>query len=265
MQLGRHARELWDHRRGLAAAILLASFVSLWSVCSISLTPPSIEPRALEIASATTRVLVDTPRSLVLDLSVQSGDIEAITDRALLVSNVMASAPVRGHIARRAGVPLAELKVASPITRDWPRPLAQSGEKRSTRDILRAPEEYRLNLRTNPTVPVIDLYAQAPTAELAERLADGAITGMRDYLRRVAADQSIPGAHQIRLEQLGRAEGEVINDGVNLTVAALVFLLVFAAACAAVLFSARARTGWRLQASAEATRLGQHPRGPATG
>ncbi len=241
-------------RRGLAAGLLIALFVAAWTSHDIGLLPPSLKSRNLEMGTASTRVLVDSPRSLVIDLTVETGDIEALTNRALLVGNVMVSAPVREYIARRAGVPLSKLKVASPITQQWPRPLAQSGEKKSTRDILNSPGEYRLNVKANPTVPVIDIFAQGPTAEAAEALANGAVAGLRDYLRVVAAEQGIEADHQVSLEQLGRANGGVINEGAGVTVAVLSFLLVFAAWCAALLYFARVRRGWLLQAAADGAR-----------
>lgn len=250
-------------RRALLASVLLAIVVSAWTVFEIGLAPPSLEPRALEMGAASTRVLVDSPRSLVVDLTVETGDIEAITNRALLVGNVMVSAPVRRYIARRARVPLDELKVASPITQQWPRPLAQSGEQKHARDILNSPAEYRLNIKANPTVPVIDIFAQGPSAQAAEALANGAVTGMRDYLRDVAAAQGVEARHRVTLEQLGRAQGGVVNEGPGATVAALSFTVVLLACCASLLFFARVRRGWLQEAPARRATSQPRPPGPA--
>jgi hypothetical protein len=250
MQLGRHLRELWQFRLGLVAAVLLASFAALWSVGRVGLFPPSIKARNLEMASASTRALVDTPKSMVLDLGANTYDFQSITDRALLVGNIMASAPVRRYIARRAHLPADVLQISSPVTPDFPRQLASSGTRR-TSDILKSPDEYRLSIQSNPTVPVVDVYAEAPTAEAAQQLANGAVDGMKDYLRDLGAAQSIPGTEQVHLEQLGRAKGGVIDRGVSVKLAALSFLLVFAASSAMVLFVARVRRGWDVEAQRE--------------
>ena len=122
------------------ASLALALFAALWSVGRIGLLPPSFKPRALEMAGASTRVLVDTRQSSVLDLGVNTYDFRSITNRSLLVGNIMASGPVRGYIARRAHVPAAVLQVTSPVTPDFPRPLASDGEKHNT-DILKSPDE----------------------------------------------------------------------------------------------------------------------------
>jgi hypothetical protein len=248
MKFGMRLRELWDHRLGLTVSIAIALFVGIWSVARVSLLPPGLESRHLETASATTRVLVDAPKSLVLDLSAQSIDIESITSRALMVGNLISSAPVREAIAKRVGVSADRLEVTAPLTREWPRPIQQAGNKRATSDILKSPDAYRINVRANPTVPVLEISATAPTAEAAQRLANGAVLGTEDYLNGVAARESIAETGRVKLEQLGQAKGEVINQGVSVKVAVLSFLVAFALSGFTVLLIARIRRGWAAQA-----------------
>jgi hypothetical protein len=264
MQLGTHLLELWRLRIGLIVCVLVALLAAAWSVDRIGLFPPSLEPRKLETAAASTRVLVDAPKSTVLDLSTDTYNFQSLTNRALLVGNVMASEPVREYIGRRANVSPDVLQVASPITPDFPRALASSGKK-STGDILKSPDEYRLSIQVNPTAPVLDVYAQAPTVEAAAQLANGAVDGMKDYLRDLGTAQSVPLTRQVRLEQLGRAEGDVINKGVGLKVAVLSFVLVFAAASALLLFLLRVRQGWDAAARQEAAEGGLAVMAPKNG
>ena len=249
-------RELWGHRLGLVLSLGIALLAAFWSVEKVSLFPPGVQARNLETAAASTRVLVDVPKSLALDLSIQAIDIESLTNRALLVGNLIGSAPVRETISRRVGVPADRLEISAPLTREWPRAMQQAGTKRSTSDILKSPDQYRINVRANPTVPVLEISAQAPTADAAERLANGAVLGTQEYLRDLAARQGLAKDKQVALEQLGRAKGGVINEGVSVKVAALSFMLALAASCAGVLLLARIRRGWELRAQAEA--------GPAT-
>jgi|SRR4051794_3243734 hypothetical protein len=253
MKFGMRLRELWQHRLGLTISLAIALFAGFWSIAHVSLLPPRVESRHLEIASANTRVLVDMPKSLVLDLSEQVADIESLTNRALLVGNLIGSAPVRESIARRVGIPADRLQVAAPLTREWPRAMQQAGTKRSTSDILRSPDEYRINVRANPTVPVLEISTVAPTAADAARLANGAVLGTEDYLRSVAAREAIAPARQTKLEQLGVAKGGVINQGVSVKVALLSFLLTLTVSCIGVLALARIRAGWASQAAAAKT------------
>lgn len=251
MGLGKHIHTLWRLRAGVLASALLAAFAALWSVQEISLAPPGLTPRALDMATAATHVVVDTPTSAMLDLRQDTYSLESLTNRAVLLGNVMASDPVRSRIAARAGVPAGVLATEAPLTPEQPRPRVDTGQDKTTADILKSMNQYRLSIRSNPTVPVLDIYAQTPTAASAERLANAAVDELRLYLARLATTEDTPEKDRIQLVQLGRAEGAVINDGVRWQAAVLAFLLTFGVACATVLFIANVREGWRLTAGAE--------------
>jgi hypothetical protein len=248
MQLGIHLRELARMRVALALSLLLAVFVALSVAYKVSVLPPSLGPRSLEMGTASTRVMVDTSKSLVLDIRYGTGDFDSLTERAVLLGNLMASAPVREYIARRAHVPAEAIRATTPLTPDFPRPLAAEGEQKHTSDLLRSTDQYRLNIQANPTVPIIDVYAQAPSAKAAEQLANSAVDGLGDYLGVTARLQSkrLNGDDQPLISQLGRARGVVINNGVRLQVLLLTFGFVFALCCAVSLFVGRVRRGWQL-------------------
>ena len=246
MQFGRHLRELWGHRTGLIVSLALASLAALWSVGKVSLFPPGVKTRVVTMAAANTRALVDAPTSAVLDMKMSTTDLQAMTNRGVLVGNVMASQPVRQYIGRRAKIPAGLLQVASPVTPDFPRALSTSGKK-SPKDILKSPNAYRLSIQSNPTVPIVDIYAEAPTPELAQQLANAAVDGMQDYLNDLGNTQHVPLNRRVRLEQLGRAKGGIINPGVRVKLGVLSFLIVFGASSVSVLALARVRHGWKLE------------------
>jgi hypothetical protein len=250
MRLGMHLRELSRLPVGVAASALLAAFVALWSVASISLLPPRVEPRALDIATASTQVVVDTPYSSVLDLRQGTDDILPLKNRAVLIGSLMVSGAVRADIARRAGVPLERLQVVPPRTPQQPRPVEQSGATNGPTDLFESTEQYRIDVQANPTVPLLNIDAQAPTAESAQKLANAAVHGLGDFLRRVAASNATPRGMRVTLRQLGTAKGSVINNGVQAQVMLVVFSLVFALACAATMTIARVRRGWQSAAIA---------------
>lgn len=254
MQFGRHLHELWRIRAGVLASALVATLAAFWSVATIQLTPPGLTSRSQETAAATTRVLIDAPKPSVLDLSVSLTDFDGMKDRALLVGNIMATAPVKAYITRRARLPAGVLEISSPITPDWPRALASNGTARHASDILKSPEQHRLSIQVNPTVPIVDIYAQAPTVVGAKRLTAAAVTGMQDYLRDLAIRDHVAPAQQVRLEQLGSPSGGLINQGVNRKLAVLMFLLVFAACGAGVLVLSRVRRGWVAEAASDRAR-----------
>jgi hypothetical protein len=244
MQLGMHLRELWSSKLGIAIAVLVALLAATRVMYGISVFPPGLERHSLDIASASTRVLVDTPRSTTIDLRQNVYEIESLSQRAVILGNVIGSPPVRSYIARQVGVSPDRIEVTPPLTPSQPRAIAGSENAPHTSDILKSPDEYRLNIQANPTVPVLDVYAQAPDAEAAKDLANQAIAGLQRYLDSIAAQRGTPPEDQVRLEQLGQPRSGVINQGAGLRLASVVFVLVFAICCAAVLFVARVRRGW---------------------
>jgi len=249
MTLGRHLRELWELRKGLIASLCIALLAAGWAVGKVELFPPGLSLRSIQIAAADTSVLVDAPQSAVDNIEVNAVNIQAMTNRALLVGNVMGSLPVRSYIMRRARLPAgALLQVAVPLTADFPRELSTTGSK-SVTDLLKSPEEYRLDIQANPTVPVLDISSEAPTPQEAARIANAAVAGMQDYLRDLAHREHIPADQQVTLHQLGSAHGGVVNPGAGMEMALLAFTVVFVLSATATLWLERARQGWRQQAA----------------
>jgi hypothetical protein len=158
----------------------------------------------------------------------------------------MASPPVLSYIGRRAGVPAEQITAKPPLTPDQPRAIADSAHAPHVSDILQRPDEYRLSIESNPTVPVLGIYAVAPTPGEAVKLANASVDGLRDYLRSVAEDGRTPDRYQVRLEQLGRATGGRVDAGAAPQIAIVSFLLALGACCVGILAFARVRRGWDL-------------------
>jgi hypothetical protein len=247
-----HLRELCRHRVGLAVVMALSLFIAVSSVQKVSLFPPGLSPRAVEIGSSSTHVLVDTPRSTAVDARSTPLAISSLTARANLLGNVMSSPPVREYIGRRAHISPERIQTVAPLTPDVPRALAEPGHEKKTSDILRSTDQYRIEIQAQPTAPVLDIYTQAPSAEAAAQLANGAVDGLRDYLSALALTQKISPEDQFRIVQLGRARGSVVNGGVRMQLALLSFFVTFGVSAAAVLFVTRVRRGWKVAEAEEA-------------
>lgn len=248
MPLGAYLRELWGHKLGLLACAALAMLATLQVVYGISLSPPGVGSNTLEVASASTRVIVDAPKSTVVDPRTDAYTLESLSNRALILGNVMASLPVRQYIAGRAGVDAERIRIEPPLTPEQPRAMVDSAHAPHVSDILRRPDEYRLSVEADPMAPVLDLYAIAPTPGAAAKLANGSVGGLRDYLAAVAAHQHTPRRYQVRLEQLGRVTAGPIDAGSPLQIAILTFSLAFSVACLFLLLVVRVRRGWRVAA-----------------
>jgi hypothetical protein len=251
VQLGIRLRTLWRLKLGLVAALVFAIVAATLSVQKISLSPFALTARNVEMATASTYVVVDTPTSALVDLRQDTYSVEGLRNRTVLLGNVIASSEVRQNIAKKAGIPVDVLRIQAPLTPEMSAPPVDSENARHTSDILKSTDQYRLNIQANPTVPMLDIYAQAPKAETAAIMANAAVDELRLYLGRLASTQRTPMAKQIRLLHLGKARGVVINPGVNRQVALLTFLITFGIACATVIFLSRVRDGWRLAARAD--------------
>ena len=143
-------------------------------------------------------------------------------------------------------MPADRIRVSAPLTPDFPRPLAANDDEKHTSDLLRSTDQYRLKIVADPSVPILSVFAQAPTTSASDDLANAAVDGTRDYLVDVGRRQQIAAGQQVQLSQLGRATGGIINRGVRTEAMALTFVFVLSLAFAAVLFFSRTRKGWRV-------------------
>ena len=253
MGIGIRMRTLWRLRAGMILSLALALLAAVWSVQKVSLVPPSLTPRSLEMATASTHVVVDTPTSALVDLRQDTYSLDGLTNRAVLLGNVISSTTVRQGIADRAGIPVERLVVQAPLTPKQSAPPADSENRRATGDILKSTDHYRLKIQSNPSVPVLDIYAQSPTVESATILVNAAVEELQAYLVELAAAEQTPAHKQITLIQLGKGRGTIINEGVDYQIAILAFVVAFGVASATVIFVSRVRAGWRLAAAAESS------------
>ena len=175
MGLGIRLRTLWQLRIWVVGCVALSLLAAISSVMKVSLAPPSLSSRAISMASATTQVVVDTPQSTLVDARTDTYNIDALTNRAVLVGNLMATPEVRAEIARAAKVPLELLQIQPPLTPKQPRVLAEDGHERHTTDIAKLNDEYRLVVTANPTVPVLRIYAATGDKRTAAALANAAV------------------------------------------------------------------------------------------
>jgi len=244
MRLGGYMRELWGMKLGLAIAAIVGVLAATTVLFSVSILPPAVESNSLKLSSASTQVLVDTPDSALVDLRQTTYDLTSLSNRGVLVGNVMASPQVREMIGRRAGIPARRITITPPLTADHPRPLAGAENEPSITDLVASPGQPRIAVEASPTSPVLTIDAEASDPDVARRLADAAVVGTRDYLGQVADLEGTPAESRVKLIQLGPARSAVVDPGAPTEAAVLAFVVGFGLTCVAVLFVARVRSGW---------------------
>ncbi len=213
--------------RGSSLAVcLLAGLAGIvLSTHTISLLPPGIESRHLEIAGASTLVVVDRPRPLISDRLATDGDYQTLQKRSVLLANVLTSAPAMRRIAERAGIDARQIATVTRITANVQSVLTEPDSEQRANDIRDSRLPYRLEVQPDATLPSFNIYTQAPTPDEAARLADAAVPGLRAYESELAAASG--GADpegSFHLEQIGPARAAVISGKSPKMIAALAFM-----------------------------------------
>lgn len=229
----------------IGCCVLLAAVAAVASTHAIGVLPPKLTPRALDVATAQSRASVDRPRPLVRDGRATTGDYESAQQRAVLVANLMTARTGLASIARRAGLDPRDIAALAPVTIGVQRAFNEPDSERRADQIAGAAKPYRLEVRADPEVPTLHVYAQAPSVVEARRLADAAVPGMEDHLRTLARRERVDFAQQLSLYQLGRARGAVVNTGTRPKIAALTFAFVLTVALLSALVISRWRRGRR--------------------
>jgi hypothetical protein len=246
MKFGAFLHDMSRRRTAMTVCVLVSAFFAVWSVANISLLPPGVSSRSMTIAGASTHVLIDTPHSQITDLRVGEANYQEMTSRADLLGNVMESQPVRDDIGHLAGIDPNRIAVTVPITANVPRFITEPGSEQRVTALIASTNQYRLDIAANPDVPVLDIYSQAPNAAAAQRLANDAVAGLRQYLDTLYVQQGIPAPDRVQLLQFGQATGRVINGGVQIEIAVLTFFTVLGICLGATAVIVRMRRGWEL-------------------
>ena len=233
----------------------VAVLVTVLALYRPSLAPPSLHPRVLQIAAAETTVLVDLQHTDITDLAPSTDELAGLATQADLVGDVMVTDPVLQDIGRIIGVPASEIEADSPVTSDVPRTVIEPDSGANAMALIASPDHYKLEIQVDPTVPVIHIYTQAPSAAAALKFAQATVQGTRQYLAQVGGASGVSAANAIRLLQLGNPSGGVVNGDARVEIGMLAFIVAFALMMIALVFGRRVRQGWLLGGrQAEATR-----------
>lgn len=246
MELAAILRELWRWRIMVAVGAAFALLAAVAVLYSITLAPPGLHPRSYELGTASTRALIDTPNSQVVDLgsgetnSPANVDIGALGTRAKLLVNLMAGEALRHAIAERAGIRPEELVTFAPSAATARTPGVAAPEPSAA-----TTGEHMLILEADGELPIISVDARAPSAEQAQKLAGAAVPALRDHLARVAKEQGVPDVQQLVVQQLDPPRGTTISGGPKRLTALLVFVVVLGLACLLILVVSSVIRGWR--------------------
>jgi hypothetical protein len=226
MALNRYAR------RRVAAALAISTFVAVvLAGLNSGIGPfPTSDERGLQVATATTHVVVDRPETTPSAIFRRSlpQDQGTGVKHAELLGRVMVSQPVLERIAERCEVPPGEISGQARTTSSVPTAFAEPDSERRASEIQGSTAPYRIEVQGRPYTPVIDVFTQAPSAPEATCLADASSVGLGDYLRHVADRQGVDVDGLAALREVRGARGAVVNGKAPFAIAVLTFLVAFA-------------------------------------
>lgn len=227
----------------IGACALIALACAIASVSHIGLLPPKISARQLDVAAASSRVSIDLPRPLVVDALAKDGDYQTLYKRTALLGSLVSSAPVLSYIARRARLDPSRIAATTQITTGVQAAFTEPDSERRAARIAEAAKPYQLEVQPSQSLPVLDVYAQAPSVDEAVRLANAVVPATTEYLAQLARRERLDPARQVHLDQFGPAHGAIVNGGTRVQIAGLTFLFVFVTTCLLALAAARLRRG----------------------
>jgi hypothetical protein len=199
---------------------------------SYRISPSGLETRALEFGAAQTQILVDSPRSSLIDLSQET---PPLATRAAVYAQFMRSNAVKEAIAKEIGVsPLAIIAQGPTSTLGGTQNIPRPSETRSN-EIVGEEDSYRLVFETQQDLPIITISAQAPTAEAAIKLADGTVSAVQKYTKSLELENEVPDKARTQIRELGPAEGGTVNSGASPIMMVLAFFAVMIAGCIAII------------------------------
>jgi capsular polysaccharide biosynthesis protein len=231
-------RDLWRLRVLVVVVWLLALVAGAAVTFQVFSLPAKLESRSYQVGVATTRVLIDTPSSQVVDVSPKGSDTLGV--RANLIASLMVDGAFKDAIARRAGLRLDQLVGVARNDAEQSqtsRPSPRRGANVLTTRLLSNVDGDQL--------PIVEIDTQAADAERAAALANAAVAGLREYLDKQAAAERVPPARRLRVSGLGAAQASEVTRGPSKILALAVVLVVFGIGCALILGGLAIVRGWR--------------------
>ncbi len=254
MDLAEILVQLWRRRRAVVAVIVFAAFVAMAMTYRFSVSPVGLHHRSVQSGTAETKILVDFPRSSVADLN---REFDPLTARAQVLSQLMTTSPVVSRIEQIAGLPRGTVTAGSESTLNLPTSETEPTAERRANDITREGQVYRLTFRAEPEQPTITIFAQAPDADSARKLANAAAQGGAAWVRDTQQRQLVPDSRRTQLTQLGEATAGVVNSGASRIIAALVFIAIVGVGCLLILLVGRTIPAVRAASDSKAAQVDQ--------
>lgn len=228
----------------LALGVVIALVVTVLS--AYRLDGSSLKPRQVIYSGASTQILIDTPRSSLADVG---QNIDPLQIRATVLANLMASPSFLELVGKRVGLSGAQIYAAGPVDPQLPRTQQEPTALKRNVELTGETAPYRLNFNSDPNLPEIGVYAQAPTTDMAVKLANASSSALSEYISNAEDQTQVPDHNRATIRQLGSATGGVVNGSAGKEIMVLMFMAVLIFWCVLMLVVVRFRANWRASAA----------------
>ncbi|MDX6601868.1 MAG: hypothetical protein QOF13_1070 [Solirubrobacterales bacterium] len=237
-------RQLWQRKALVALVLALAVFAAILTAYRVSVSPVGLHKRTLQVAAASSQILIDSPNSTLVD-GASAETFNALATRAKIYGQYLSSLEARRQIAKQVGVAPETISTAGPFSPETGRVSYEAqpaGERAS--ELLKEGAVYRLVFTAQESVPILSVSSQAPTTDRAIALASASFHTLTDYVDRLEAE-SKPVSRGVTVRELGAPQGGTLGDSNGLILMVLAFLAVAGLGCAAILIVPGFARRWR--------------------
>jgi hypothetical protein len=233
----------------MVVSALIGVGAAVSSLYRLSLSPPALQAKTVTIGVAATHVMVDARQGLVPDRTATGLVFNGYEKQATLFANLLASAPLRDLIAQRMKLSPDVLAARARVTGVGNGAFTDTLAEQRASQLVVANRPYKLEMQPDPTLPVLAIYAQAPTASAAVRLANVSVAALHDYVAANPALTDLGAEPKFEIKQLGPARGAVVNGQETIEMLVLTFLVAFGVACALLFGIPKVRRGFVARAA----------------
>jgi hypothetical protein len=230
MDIASILNELWRRRWWMALGILVAGAVAATTVFEL----PSFEKKVSGTGVARADVLIDTQHSALGSIE---EDVSELVTRASIYSRMFGSTEVKKRIADAMDVPVEQIGV-----------LDQKAVEAGITDVGGG---LLVGGSTQESHPVVRIGTQAPSMELAERLASVSREALIGYVAELQRETDVPPRDRVVMRELGAPQGDVITTAASYKNAVGAFIGILLAWALLVLVVARTIVALRELRAAE--------------
>ncbi len=231
------------HKAWTFLGLIVATVAMGTRFVAIGVLPPSFHVKPFPHASASTKLVLGQNSSFGYSRKSRE-PYGALSTRTYTLADMVDSPVISDYVARAAGLPVSKIGILGPqwveLQRDQQFP---SGPQRD-RQILIEKDPYQITIDQDTTqagegpgpgsgVPVIDVETQAPTTELAARLASAVPAALHAYVQHVQAAWGVPEQDRFDVNQLVPVSVSPARKSQLGDVALFTFFAVFVLWCGA--------------------------------